>query len=254
MGIKTQINKHLFEPLGYRFINLARLKGEYNEDGLNTNHNCDFMKDPRFINAYRRGFEACEEDPHMRYGSWRVHVALWIASNAAKLKGDFVECGVNRGFLSSAIMEYLDWNSLNKKFFLFDTFCGLDEALINNEEKGLGRLEQSKAYYSECYQKAVENFKEFKNVVIVRGSVPETLKGQDIPLISYLSIDMNCTAPEIAAVNYFWDKITPGGMILLDDYAYSGFLPQKAAFDRFALEKGIDILSLPTGQGLIIKS
>jgi hypothetical protein len=36
----------------------------------------------------------------------RVHVGQWAAACAAKLDGDFVECGVNRGFLSSSIMAH----------------------------------------------------------------------------------------------------------------------------------------------------
>ena len=40
----------------------------------------------------------------------------------------------------------------------------------------------------------------------------------------------------------------------MDDYAYCGYLPQKLGMDGFARKKGADILSLPTGQGLLIKA
>jgi len=42
-------------------------------------------------------------------------------------------------------------------------------------------------------------------------------------------------------------------VVLLDDYAYYGYFSQKLAMDQFAQEKGIKILSLPTGQGLVLK-
>ena len=41
--------------------------------------------------------------------------------------------------------------------------------------------------------------------------------------------------------------------MLLDDYAYHGFEPQKHSMDEVAKEKNVMIASLPTGQGLIIK-
>jgi len=41
--------------------------------------------------------------------------------------------------------------------------------------------------------------------------------------------------------------------VLLDDYGHSGHEEQKRAFDGFALSKDVKILTLPTGQGLIIK-
>jgi hypothetical protein len=184
---------------------------------------------------------------------WRAHVALWAASHAKHLEGDFVECGVFKGFLSSAVMQYCDWNKLGKHFFLFDTFCGLDEKYVTKTEKEKGRMELSRGDYSECYEEVKSNFAEFKNVHLIRGSIPETLKSVDIPKVSYLSIDMNCSQPEIAAANFFWEKMVSGAIAVLDDYAYVGFEDQKYAFDTFAKDKGIKILSLPTGQGLYIK-
>jgi hypothetical protein len=208
------------------------------------------MNDPNFIAAYQRGIQACNEDYKFH---WRVHVALWVASQARNIEGDFVECGVNRGFLSSAIMNYLNWNSLNKKFFLFDTFCGIDPRYLNEAEKEQGRHEFSKNMYTECFEAAKVNFSEFKNVHLIRGTIPDTLLLPDISRVCFLSIDMNCAIPEIAAATYFWDKMVKGGWVLLDDYAYCGYNEQKKAFDNFARSKGIEILSLPTGQGLYRK-
>ena len=64
---------------------------------------------------------------------------------------------------------------------------------------------------------------------------------------------MNCAPPELAAFNFFWDRMVPGGFILFDDYAYKGYEPQKRELDKAANEKGVKIASLPTGQGLVIK-
>ena len=221
----------------------------YNQDSLRTPHNHDFIKNPAFIAAYQRGVKA-DKDYKMH---WRVHVALWAASHAKNLDGDFVECGVNRGFMSSAVMTYLDWNSLDKRFFLFDTFCGIPEESLNEQEKKQGRNEFSKEQYSECYKEVKANFAEFKNVHLIQGTIPETLTAEKINKVCYLAIDMNCAKPEIDAATFFWDKLVRGAMVLLDDYAYVGFEEQKKAFDKFALAREIKILSLPTGQGLVIK-
>lgn len=244
-SIKDLIRKHL----GVEIVNVSKRR-TYNQDSLLTVHNHDFMDDPAFLDAYARGIKAYEYDPQM---PWRVHVALWAATYAKLLDGDFVECGVNKGFISSAIMQYCDWNALRKRFFLFDTFCGLDEKYVSESEKEKGRMAFSRSNYSECYETVKSNFAEFKDVYLVRGSIPETLGMVDIPKVCYLSIDMNCAQPEIAAANYFWEQMASGAIALLDDYAYVTYEDQKKAFDKFAVEKGIKILSLPTGQGLYIK-
>ena len=64
---------------------------------------------------------------------------------------------------------------------------------------------------------------------------------------------MNTIIPEISAAEYFWDKMVPGAIIVLDDYGWKGHESQKIGFDRFAKERDVMILSLPTGQGIIVK-
>jgi hypothetical protein len=227
----------------------------YNQDGLKTGHNHDFLKDPGFIQAYNRGIKATGKDYHFH---WRVHVAIWAARAASKLEGDFVECGVNKGFISSAVMEYLNWNSLHKNFYLLDTFAGIDKRYISEEEKSEGILDANQEkidsnFYVTEVESVKANFSEWKNTEIIVGSVPDTLSRVPASKIAYLHLDMNCSSPEVAAAEFFWPKLVTGGLILLDDYAYKGHHLSKVGMDKFASSKQVSILSLPTGQGLITK-
>ena len=227
----------------------------YDQDGLRSIHNHEFMDDPAFRKAYERGVRAAGDDYRWH---WRVHVGLWAAASAARLKGDFVECGVNRGFLSSAIMEYLDWDSLGKHFYLLDTFRGLDERFVSSADRASGALEKNKesltsGFYVQRIEDVRANFAQWKNISLIEGSIPETLPEVRAEKIAYLHLDTNCSMPEIAAMQYFWERLVAGAFVLLDDYAYHGYLSQKIAMDRFAREKAMKILSLPTGQGLLIK-
>lgn len=223
----------------------------YNQDGLATQHNCDFMKDKLFAEAYQLGastYQGSGSPIEKAKIHWRIHVLCWAAAYSKHLEGDFVECGVNRGWFSRAIIHYVDFNQLNKKFYLLDTFRGFSEKYTLKEENNCGML------YEECYETVKETFRDFPNVKIIRGPVPETLPQVDATKISFLSLDMNCVMPEIAAVEFFWDKLVKGGVVVLDDYGWKSHFLQKAAFDKFAQKKGVEILSLPTGQGLILKS
>jgi hypothetical protein len=183
-----------------------------------------------------------------------MHVALWCAGHALTLPGDFVECGVWRGVLSTAIMEYYRWNELDRRFFLFDTFKGFDEKQVSDEEIAKGNMAHFRRHYqTDVYHDTIANFAEYKNVEIVRGPVPDTLPSETIDRVCYLSIDMNNAAPEIAAGEYFWDRLSPGAPILLDDYGFVTYEAQKRAWDKFAADHRTAVLALPTGQGLILK-
>ena len=69
-------------------------------------------------------------------------------------------------------MHYLDWNSLDKDFYLLDTFYGLDERYVSEQEKKAGALEMSKAFLkSGHYVSQIEtvkaNFSEWRNVRMI---------------------------------------------------------------------------------------
>jgi hypothetical protein len=218
----------------------------------------DFLHDERFMTAYRRGMDSghaigrargSRDDIHIE---WRVAVCCWAAKHASHLAGDFVECGVNTGMYSLAICEYLNLNSLDKTFWLFDTFRGIPEDQISVEERDAGRMDENAAYF-DCFDIARSNFAPYERAVLVKGVVPDTLRTVDIDSIAYLSIDMNIAYPERAAMEHFWPKLTPGAAVIFDDYGWERFKKQKEALDEFAVAQDIEILALPTGQGLLLK-
>jgi hypothetical protein len=257
MGLGRFINRCL-AILGLKIVRLptGQSGSVYDQDGLLTLHNHEFMSDAAFVAAYQRGVTAVGSD----YGwHWRVHVGLWAARKAAMLEGDFIECGVNRGFLSAAIMQRLDWNSQGRRFFLLDTFKGLDERFLSEDEKQAGHMEKNaeelrSGFYVSGVDSVKAAFAEWKNSTeFVVGCIPETLEKVDSQSIAYLHIDLNCSPPEVAALRYFWPKLVPGAVVLFDDYAYAGYELQKGPIDAVARELGVQVLSLPTGQGLIVK-
>src|ERR1700722_18401497 len=75
--------------------------------------------------------------------TWRTGFSrsTTITSGATSLHvpGDFVECGVNAGFISSAIMRHLSWNALDRRFHLIDTFSGPVFDQYSPEEVARGR-------------------------------------------------------------------------------------------------------------------
>ena len=226
----------------------------YDQDGLRSIHNHEFMHDPDFRRAYGRGVSAAGQDYQWH---WRVHVGLWAAASAAKLSGDFVECGVNRGFMSSAIMTLLRWDSTGRTFYLLDTFSGIDERYVYPEEADVvmerNAHDIAVGFYTTNLSDVRRNFSEWKNVEIVVGPIPETLSAIKSDQIAFLHLDLNCSLPEVQTVETLWERLTPGAFVLLDDYAYSGYRSQKLGMDAFAGSRGISVLSLPTGQGLIIR-
>jgi hypothetical protein len=231
----------------------------YDHDCLkNYNKNMSWLREPAFVEAYRAGNDSghkigraagSNDDIHIE---WRVHTACWAARHALHLPGDFVECGVNTGILSLAICNYIRFNETGRSFYLYDTFKGIPEEQMLPSERP-GRSMENESLYEECFETARRNFAPFPKARLIRGMVPDTLTQVAIEKVCYLSIDMNIAYPEIAAIEYFWDKLVSGAIVLLDDYGWAAYYEQQLAWDAFASRKGVAIATLPTGQGLLIK-
>ncbi len=59
--------------------------------------------------------------------------------------------------------------------------------------------------------------------------------------------------PEQAVLKFFRPRISRGGIVLIDDFAYYENESLASAIDSFAARPGLRVLWLPTGQGLILK-
>lgn len=257
--LKRQLHRVTWIKCNYRFLSKNskllshHFLGEitYDTDSLCTSNNCDFIRDERFIRAYDAALQTSPWEGFTL--QWRVYIVCWLADMVKNLKGDYVECGVNTGAYSRALIEYIKFEELDKVLYLLDTFDGFPESQINESERAIGVNEYGGNHYKNVYEEVKKTFSAFR-VKIIKGMVPDTLTQCTAESICYLSIDMNAVKPEIAAAEYFWPKIVKGGVIILDDYGFSKHINQKLAFDEFAKNKGAEILTLPTGQGIIFKA
>lgn len=216
-----------------------------------TQHNVSFIDDPAFQRAYDRAVEAAGDDWWNVGLHFRLHQGIWCAAHAMNLPGDFVELGTGRGMTMSAVLEALPtWEDSGKKLFLCDTFqpFGVD-ATTGHQMTSAG----INPVYAENLTQVTNTFRKRKNVRFVEGLLPDSLEHLDAQEIAFLHIDLNSAEPEVQSLELLWPRLTSGALVLLDDYAYVGSETQYAAMNRFAESRGIRILTMATGQGLLIK-
>lgn len=239
------IARELFKP----FKKYTKETLSYKGDGITASHNCGFLETDKFKKAYAK---CCKAHGSLSLNiQWRIHQALWCADIAKKLDGDIIEFGTANGLVMSSVLEvYDDWKQANKKLILVDTFSpyGVDESTGKQNE-----AQKTHPFYAKSLDYAKSNFATYDNVEFVVGFVPEILPSISTNQLAFVHIDMNYFEPEVAALEFCWDKIVKGGVILLDDYAYGGHIKQYDAMNVLAKKYNFAILTTPTGQGIIIK-
>lgn len=201
--------------------------------------------------------ESQMNNPEVKMIVWRAHVAASLATFCKDLGSNFVECGVNVGLLSGCIFKLLDRVGYGKmkNFYLFDTYHNIPEDQFDEKIEPLGRWHNKNNYKKDIYPFVRDLYKPYKQAHVIQGVVPDILeKYKGIKDVSFLSLDMNIVYPEKAAMEFFWDRMVPGGVVLLDDYGYINHDPQQDYFDQFCRERGTVPVQLPTGQAMVIKT
>lgn len=232
-----------------RRMRLIRGPLSYNKNGLATTHNADFLRDPKFAEAYE---EAARLTGWRHPAPWRVFFNIWAASHAIRSEGDLIECGVWHGFTALVVALYVGIDSTRSKFILIDSFEGVRTADLTPDERRQGMAKKNDIYLHNL-EDVQRNFARFQNVEIMKGFVPEVLEEFEGENVGYVHIDMNYAAPELAAADFFWDRLIPGGVVVLDDYGFRKHKVQKEEFDKWAKKRGISICPLPTGQGFFLR-
>lgn len=234
-----------------------RFKVDYAADGVGVRgKNLGFLAEPSFIDAWTKaeqlnaeGWQKAGGVPDVR---WRAHVCVWAASNCLRLKGDFVECGVHTGLFSLSIIKALGFGEQDRRFWLFDTFEGIPVETVGDADRDLAEQLNARIY-SDVHALAVRNFSDTPNARIVKGLLPGTLEAAPIDEVAFLSIDLNNADAEESCIALLWDKLVPGAMVVIDDYAFAGHEAQYAMWNDFASRHDHRILTLPTGQGLLVR-
>ena len=201
--------------------------------------NLGFLSDAEFMRIFNDQTDGLVEESTV----WRVHTLCWAAHRALAIDGDFVECGSHRGTSSRIIVEYLGFAAVEKRFVMFDLF----------EDIGQSKLQNYPDLEGGIYDFVKSRFAGYPNADVVRGFVPDILEGNTPEKIAFLHIDMNNVEAEIGALDLLFDRVVPGGSIVLDDYGWKAYEEQMVAEEKFFGDRGYRILEMPTGQGLVIK-
>lgn len=202
-------------------------------------HTRGFLTDPRFVAA------VTSEQPSQNELAiaWRTHTLCWAAESCGNVPGDYVECGSYQGYSMAVVFRYLS-GMPGRHMYLYDLF---------DPTGGRGEGERLPAHSADLFEHVRARFQRYSNVTVTRGKVPDVLSESAPRHIAFLHIDMNNAEAERGALEVLFERVSEGGMIVFDDYGWTGYRDQKAAADAFLRRYSLYVLELPTGQGLVVK-
>jgi hypothetical protein len=191
---------------------------------------------------------------------WQIKRLLYfkrLLDLVNSVDGDVVECGIGKGesfYLLCALTE-LDLKSRN--IWGFDSFEGFPEPSVEDASPRApqkGDWKEDTIKIDDIYEMLQEGripteFIEMR-VNLVKGFFSESLPKFTGDHIALLHLDVDLYESYKQTLEYFWPKVSVGGVVLFDEYKQSGvettFPGAAKAIDQFFGERKRSILYDPT--------
>ena len=181
-------------------------------------------------------------------GTWLFLEMLKKLDNVA---GQIAEVGAFQGGNSLCSLNFMA-TLKPKMVYILDSFDGFPELSKNDPNKfskGDYKIETS-------FQEIRDSFSFFPNSRVIKGFVPATFKelrkSEKFSLVFY---DCDLYEPALDTFDFFWDRIVPGGYLLVHDYQVEegGFTGVKKATDEFFAPKDVAVHSFFENTMAVIK-
>lgn len=151
------------------------------------------------------------------------------------IPGDAAELGVFRGDFAALINAALPERALH----LFDTFTGFAPEDVRLElERGYSSAKAGD--FSQTGAELVRGRLPYpQRAVFHVGRFPGTFDLAGDVRLAFVSVDADLYAPTAAALPLFWERLSPGGVLMIHDVNGSQYTGAGAAVGEFCAEKGL---------------
>lgn len=163
-----------------------------------------------------------------------------IASAQSKIPGEYAEVGVYQGVSAEIICAVKG----DKHLYLFDTFEGLPP---------VGELDPqfSAKMFKSNLAMVEQRMAAYKNVHIYPGLFPGTSEPVKNTRFAFVHLDVDLYQSTKDCLEFFYERMEPGGIILSHDYAQAAGVKQ--AFREFFQDKPEGIIELHMTQCMVVK-
>lgn len=160
---------------------------------------------------------------------------------AENIKGDLIETGIWRGgaciFMQGILKAY---GATDRNIWAADSFEGVPPPTWL-EDEGFDISARVLPVLAVSLDEVKELFSRYglldENVKFLKGWFKDTLKSAPIEQLAILRLDGDLYESTMDALISLYDKVTPGGFVIVDDYGSCP--PCKRAIDDFRSQRGI---------------
>ena len=218
--------------------------------------------DQTFLDFYDQSVRQTGSEDQRQPFPHRLYNTLQAFCAVANRDGWIAECGCFRGLsahLISSFQRHYHKAFTGEGFQVFDSFAGLsdptdeDMLLVENRLK-VGTPACKAGAYAATLEHVRNSLKPFPKIEFHPGWLPESLKPELGKAYKFVHLDLDIYVPIKGALEFFYPRLVPGGILVLDDYGFIRWPGARKATDEFCASRGIRPIVLSTGNAMLVKA
>jgi len=162
--------------------------------------------------------------------------------------GDTAECGVFEGAGSWLICAANRNGKKKRKHHLFDSFEGLSAP---EEADGAYWTKGDLTAGEEVVRTKLKPFEDM--IVFHKGWIPDRFPDIEDKKFAFVHVDVDLRQPTYDSLEFFYPRLSPGGVLVCDDYFCTTCPGATEAIDSFLADKPEKMIPLDAGGGFFIK-
>jgi O-methyltransferase len=202
-----------------------------------------------FLLQYKHFTES--KDTYSMANKSEVQFTHDILYSTRHVKGDIAEFGVWKGGMAMWMKNLMNYYSIPKNLYLFDTFGEFPSSDQNKKDSEIHPITE---YLFASEYNIIDNFKKFNllddNVKFLVGEFQETVPNTKIDRLSVLRLDCDYYEPTMLILESYYKTIVKNGVIIIDDYN-NPYLGCKQAVDDFRKKYNIKNKIVNYGHGCV---
>lgn len=211
---------------------------KFSEYGLRWHGDEDFL-------SYYREFVLEPGGPENWHSADRKYFLRSLLKLTDEVAGDMAECGVYRG-ATARLMALA--GGPDRTLHLFDSFEGLSTP---SEDDGTYWQPHDLSVTSNAVRDALADL--ITPYELHEGWIPDRFSEVADRRFCFVHIDVDLYQPTADSLAFFYPRVVPGGVIVLDDHGFTTCPGAARAADEWARSVPEPLLEVPTGQAFMIK-
>ncbi|HVX12702.1 MAG TPA: TylF/MycF/NovP-related O-methyltransferase [Pirellulales bacterium] len=229
---------------------------------FNRHYLVRYFEDSHFMRLYSEGMTRANSqgrdsfEKQCRYYGMYQMLRRVLERN---VPGDIIECGCWRGHSSFMISKLIAESGQKRTFHIFDSFeGGLSDR--TTEDSGLfapqsaeAVKQQKQAFYS-TEEEVRSTLAPFDFYKLYPGWIPDRFPEVAERSIALVNIDVDLYQPIRDSLRFFYPRLSPGGVIVVDDYGTTDWPGATKAVDEFLKENDVTFSIETLGSMVIVNN